>query len=206
MRATLLIFALAFAPMGAQADKVYKLVDAKGNVLYTDQPSKGAQEIKIAKQPPSTAAASYATVNEDPFRYSAVTFDAPAQEGTVRDNEGNVKVAVSVVPPLRADRGDQIRLTLDGGLVDSDLSTPEVVLAGLDQGTHILQATVTDRAGRVLISSDPVEFYLKHWSLDNPIGPGNYPAAYPPQPYTPVYPKQVYPPVYPPQGAPKPSR
>jgi len=206
MRATLLFFGLLFASMGAHADKVYKVVDTDGNVLYTDQPRKGAQEIQIAKQPPPTAMASFAATSEDRFRYSAVNFEAPTKEGTVRDNDGNVKVAVTVVPPLRSDRGDQIKLRLDGGLVDSDLSSPEIVLSGLDQGAHVLQATVTDRAGRVLITSDPVEFYLKHWSLDNPIGPGNYPATYPPQPYTPVYPKQVYTPVYPPQGAPKPSK
>ncbi len=206
MRSTLLIFALVLASAAAHADKVYKWVDAQGNVLYTDQPRKGALEIQIAKQPPSPAPRSLATVNQDRFRYSAVTFDAPTKEGTVRDNEGNIKVAVNVVPPLRTDRGDQIRFSLDGGPVGSDSSSPEILLSGLDQGTHILQATVTDKAGKVLISSDPVEFYLKHWSLDNPIGPGNYPATYPPQPYTPVYPKQVYTPVYPPQGAPKPSK
>jgi hypothetical protein len=206
MRAILVISALLFAATGAQADKVYKWVDAEGNVLYTDQPRKGAQEIKIAKQPPSTAVASHAAVNEGRFRYSAVTLAEPTNEGTLRDNDGNVRVSVNVVPPLRSDRGDQIRLSLDGGVLNTDPNSPEAVLTGLDQGAHTLQATVTDRAGRVLISSDPVEFYLKHWSLDNPIGPGNYPATYPPQPYTPVYPKQVYTPVYPPQGAPKPSK
>jgi hypothetical protein len=206
MRATLVIFALLFASTGAQADKVYKWVDAQGNVLYTDLPRKGAQEIKIAKQPVSVPVGSFAARDEDRFRYSAVTLDAPTNEGTIRDNEGNVKVAVNVVPPLRTDRGDQIRLTLDGGALNADPSASEVVLAGLDQGAHTLQATVTDRTGKVLISSDPVEFYLKHWSLNDPIGPGNYPATYPPQPYTPVYPKQVYTPVYPPQGAPKPSK
>jgi hypothetical protein len=65
---------------------------------------------------------------------------------------------------------------------------------------------VIDKDGRVLISSDPVVFYLKHWSLNDPIGPGNYPTTYPPQPYTPVYPAQVYTPVYPPSGTPKPRR
>jgi len=65
---------------------------------------------------------------------------------------------------------------------------------------------VTNKDGRVLISSDPVVFYLKHWSLNDPTGPGNYPATYPPQPYTPVYPAQVYTPVYPPSGTPKPRR
>jgi hypothetical protein len=206
MRITLLIFALLFASTAAHADKVYKWVDAQGNVLYTDQPRKGAQEIKIAKQPPSAAPTTLASVQDDRSRYSAVTLVVPTNEDTIRDNEGNVKVAVNVVPALRADLGDRIRLSLDGGALESDVGSSEVLLSGLDQGTHILQAVVTDKNGRVLASSDPVEFYLKHWSLLNPIGPGNYPSTYPPQPYPPVYPKQVYTPVYPPSGAPKPRK
>jgi len=188
MRATLVIFTLLFAATGAQADKVYKWVDAEGNVLYTDQPRKGAQEVKIAKQPPSTVVASYASVNEDRFRYSAVTLPEPTNEGTIRDNEGNVKVSVNVVPPLRSDRGDQIRLSLDGSVLNTDPISPDVVLAGLDQGAHTLQATVTDKAGRVLISSDPVEFYLKHWSINDPRGPSIYPPVYPSQ----LVPKQKH--------------
>jgi hypothetical protein len=188
MRATLMIFALLLASAGAQADKVYKWVDAQGNVLYTDQPRKGAQEIQIAKMPPSAPARSFAARDEDRFRYSAVTLDAPTKEGTIRDNEGNVKVAVNVVPPLRSDRGDQIRLSLDGGALNADPGSTEVVLTGLDQGAHILQATVTDKTGRVLISSDPVEFYLKHWSINDPRGPSIYPPVYPSQ----LVPKQTH--------------
>ena len=217
MRITLLIFALLVASTSAQAGKVYKWVDDQGNVVYTDQPRKGAQEIKIAKSPPASvvrAAAgalprqpsSFASREEGPFRYSALTFNTPTKEDTIRDNAGNVTIALNVVPDVVASRGDRIKVTLDGRVLDADFGAPEVVLPGLDQGAHVLQAAVTDKDGRVLISSDPVTFYLKHWSLDDPIGPGNYPATYPPQPYPPVYPKQVYTPVYPPQGAPKPRK
>jgi hypothetical protein len=104
---------------------------------------------------------------------------APTNEGTIRDNEANVRVEVNVVPPLRANHGDQLRLSLDGGVLDTDLSSSEVVLSGLDQGTHTLQAVVTDKVGRVLIRSDPVEFYLKHWSINDPRGPAIYRPVYP---------------------------
>ncbi|HTS55512.1 MAG TPA: DUF4124 domain-containing protein [Burkholderiales bacterium] len=181
MRPTLLLVALVLASTAAAADKVYKWVDAQGKVLYTDQPLKGAEEITIARQPPSAAPGSFASLEEDRPRYSALTFGAPTNEATVRDNEGNVKIAVSVVPPLRADRGDQIKLSLDGGVLDADLSSSEVILSGLDQGTHTLQAAVTDKDGRVLIRSDPIEFYLKHWSINNPRGPAVYPPVYPSQ-------------------------
>jgi len=55
MRAAVLTFVLVLATGFAHADKVYKWVDAQGNVLYTDQPRNGAQEIRIAR--PSVSAA-----------------------------------------------------------------------------------------------------------------------------------------------------
>jgi hypothetical protein len=213
MRLTLLIFALLLAATAAHAGKIYKWVDEQGNVLYTDQPRKGAREIKIAASPPASVTRAPQTVprqagsllsrEEEGVKYTSVTLSAP-DENTIRDNAGNVAIGLSVVPDMVGARGDHIRLTLDGHALDSDYYPPEVVLPGMDQGSHVLQATVVDKDGRVLIRSDPLEFYLKHWSLDNPIGPGNYPATYPPQPYKPVYPAQVYTPVYPPQGATKP--
>jgi hypothetical protein len=188
MRPTSLVFALVLASTSVQADKVYKWTDAQGNVLYTDQPRPGAQEVKIAKQPPGVALRSFASLDKDRFLYSAVTLHAPMNKATIRDNEGNVTVAVEVVPPLRAGQGDQIRLSLDGGALDTDLSSSEAVLPGLDQGTHTLQAAVMDKAGRVLIRSDPVEFYLKHWSINDPRGPAIYPPLFPSQ----LVPKQKH--------------
>ena len=213
MRLTLLISALLLAATAAHAGKIYKWVDEDGNVLYTDQPRKGAREIKIAASPPTSPARAPQAVprqagsllsrEEDSFKYTSLTLSAP-DENTIRDNAGNVVVGLDVVPDMVGARGDHIRLTLDAHPLDSDYYPPQVTLAGLDQGAHVLQATVIDKDGQVLIRSEPLEFYLKHWSVLNPTGPGNYPATYPPQPYTPVYPKQVYPPVYPPAGATKP--
>ena len=215
MRATLLTFALLFASTAVYADKVYKWVDAQGNVLYTDQPRNGAQEIKIVASRPAGApraseatprqSGSFASVEQEPFRYS-VTLSAPTNEETIRDNDGNVTVALRVAPGLRGGNGDRIKLALDGSVLDTDVSPPGIVLAGLDQGSHTLQATLTDGNGRVLVRSELVTFYLKHWSLDDPTGPGTYPPTYPRQPYPVASPAQPYRPVYPPSGVPKPGR
>lgn len=212
MRPNLLIFALLFASTAVHADNVYKWVDAQGNVLYTDQPRKGAQVLKVATQPASTAfedarrkVSRPSSVAEDGSRYSTLTFGSPTNEETIRDNYGNVTIALRVAPELLAAKGDQIALTLDGSTVAADVSPPGIVLAGLEQGTHVVQATVTNRSGRVLIRSDPVTFYLKHDSISAPAGPGTYPPVYPPQPYPALYPPQPYKPVYPPSGVPKPG-
>src|SRR5262245_47561338 len=140
MRAAFLTFALLSATTLAHADRVYKWVDAQGNVLYTDQPRKGAQEMKIAG--PSTSAAQAAqsvrqqlealaaVVEPVGAKPSAVTLSAPANEETIRDNDGNVTVAFRVEPGPR--NGERIRLTLDGRVVGADVSPPGIVLSGLD--------------------------------------------------------------------------
>jgi len=143
-------------------------------------------------------------VEPDRSKPSAVTLSAPANEETIRDNEGNVLVVFGVKPGLRA--GDRVRLALDGQLVEADAIPPGLLLSGLDQGTHTLQATVIDGSGKVQARSDLVTFYLKHYSINSPRGPGNYPPTYTVQPYPSVSPTQPYKPVYPSASAPKPGR
>lgn len=43
--------AQAFAPSGAQAETVYKYTNSKGEIVFTDQPTKGAQKIDIVPPP-----------------------------------------------------------------------------------------------------------------------------------------------------------
>ena len=214
MRACVLTFVLLFAAGLAHADKVYKWVDAQGNVLYTDQPRKGAQEINIPKPSTSAAQASQtvkqqlaalaAVVEPDRSKPPAVTLSSPANEETIRDNEGNVLVVFGVEPGLRV--GDRVRLALDGHVVQADAIPPGLLLSGLDQGTHTLEATLTDGNGKVQARSDVVTFYLKHYSINSPHGPGNYPQTYPVQPYSSVSPTPAYKPVYPSASAPKSGR
>ena len=207
MRSCVLTFVLLFATGLAHADKVYKLVDAQGNVLYTDQPRKGAREVDIAVQPAPPVPrqlAALAPVRQNRATPPTLTLSAPSNEETIRDNEGNVLVVFGVEPGLRA--GDRVRLAIDGRVVEADAIPPGLLLSGLDQGTHTLQATLTDGSGNVQARSDLVTFYLKHYSINSPHGPGNYPQTYPVQPYPSVSPTPAYKPVYPSAAAPKSGR
>ena len=88
---------------------------------------------------------------------------APDPESTVHDNNGNLAVAVSVSPPLRAATGDTLTLLLDGKVAASG-SLRHFELQGIDRGSHTLQAQVNAADGTVLISSSQVIFHMRHAS------------------------------------------
>ncbi|WP_298219080.1 DUF4124 domain-containing protein [Halothiobacillus sp.] len=44
-------FSLSLAPLVAEAETVYKYINSKGEVVFTDQPTKGAQELNIIPPP-----------------------------------------------------------------------------------------------------------------------------------------------------------
>lgn len=95
--------------------------------------------------------------------YQSVRIVAPDPESTVHDNNGNLAVAVSVSPPLRAATGDTLTLLLDGKVAASG-SLRHFELQGIDRGSHTLQAQVNAADGTVLISSSQVIFHMRHAS------------------------------------------
>jgi len=205
MRLALLLCALILASATADAAKIYKWTDQRGNPVYSDQPHPGAEEIEVSTEP-----AGIVPVPEEKLRrprppaqggvYEKLAFTSPAKEETIRDNARTVTLALQVVPPLATASGHTIRLWLDGAALPTAYQTTDLVLTDLLTGTHTLQAMVADANGSFLILSDPLTFYLKVTSTDDPTGPNIYPPTYPPQPYPPTYPRQPYPPVYPKQG------
>ena len=89
--------------------------------------------------------------------YESVNIVAPVPETTVHDNNGNVSVKVAVTPALRP--GDHFTLLLDGQDVASG-SSRRFKLTSIDRGAHTLQVQVQAADGTVLVSSQPVQFYM----------------------------------------------
>lgn len=91
--------------------------------------------------------------------YESVRIVAPAPETTVHDNNGNLDVAVEILPSLHAEAGDRLVLLLDGKPVASE-SAPSSHLTGIDRGSHTLLAQVTAPDGSVRAVSAPVKFCM----------------------------------------------
>jgi hypothetical protein len=206
-----LLFALLLlGPAWGQAAKVYKWTDEQGNVIYSDSPRPGAEEIEVPTEPAGivTVPPGQMPPAKDVMQrdgYASLIVASPSSDQIIDDPGGTVTVSLAVEPPLRTREGDAVRLNLDGQTLDTRYTGSEIAIPGVPRGTHTLQAQVVDRAGTVLISSAPVTFHMHAPSSQAPAGPDIYQPTYPGQPYPPVYPP-VYPPQpYPPQGRPKPA-
>jgi hypothetical protein len=187
--AQLALMALSMAIMGlAGADTtVYRTVDEDGNVVFSDQPSKGAKRITLQPNTSTYAPPPKPVFQLNPpaepkiepeaaevVRYERIRIVSPAAEETVRDNEGKVSVAVALKPKL-AD-GHSLRLILDGKPAVT-LDKPIGTLTEIDRGEHRVLAEVADAGGRVVARSDPVLFYMRRHSILHPSAVNALPAG-----------------------------
>lgn len=150
--------------------EVYRSVDEAGNVIYSDTPSPGAelvdvQEVQTYTSPP-VPASSYTPPPQEPAGpYAQLAIVSPANDESVRQNDGNVTVSVAVVPNLRG--SDRLELYVDGQAVATGSSTT-IALENLDRGTHQLQAVVKGPDGQARMNSEPVTFHLLRHSEAHP--------------------------------------
>ena len=156
MRLTILIIFI-FSVFCANAETVYKTVDEHGNIIFTDKPSTGSEEIKLKElqtiknpnpakyRPPSTKSEPV-----DANIYKRILITNPANDSGIRNNAGNVSISVSLEPSLRS--GHSLVITLDGKEV-SNGSASSVSLNNVDRGTHSIGASVIDNNGKNLIST-----------------------------------------------------
>jgi len=159
------LLCLATAAQGA----VYRWVDKEGNVVFSDRPQPGAEEVQVptpslyeAPRLPAPSGGAPSAVSGP--RYSRVAVILPENDATIRDNTGQVRVEVQVVPALDSRAGDRVLILLDDRVQGGPLATTRVALAGVDRGTHTLQARVIDAGGTELLASDPVTFHLQRYS------------------------------------------
>ena len=157
---------MCLAPAVAAAD-IYRYVDDDGNVVFTDEPREGAERIESAEPEssyqfhrPQSRPTQPADDDDgdDEAAYTDVRIVQPEDEGTVRDNQGYVEVAVSVDPQLQP--GHAVQFVLDGepqGSPDRSLTRR---LADVHRGEHQVRARILDRDGNSVAESDSVTFYM----------------------------------------------
>ena len=173
MRGYIAIVLILCVPAVASAG-VYKWMDADGKVIYSDKPHPGAEEVKSGpvqtySTPPISKPRSgnKDTAKEEGVSYTRVVVVSPSNDATVRDNAGNILVAISIEPSLNTSLKHQVVLLFDGKQVGEGSSTPAFQLTNVDRGTHTVQANVVGPDASVLGSSEPVTFHLKRHSIKN---------------------------------------
>lgn len=166
LAATLLI--LAVTPAVAQ---IYKSTDADGNVVYTDAPPPNTASEQVELQHTNTAPPPPAMPRAEPAPDTApaapeaprATITAPAPETTIPMGGGNFSVSAHVEP--RLERGQALRLTIDGEPEGEPQPSGFWDLSNVFRGAHDLVVEVVDADGKVLSSSEPVRVYVMRPSV-----------------------------------------
>ena len=163
----LILCTIAIAPVWLPAE-VYKWADPQGNVIYSDKPHPGAEEIKLpetqAYPAPQTASPTIKPEQQSFPGYEKIEIATPANDETIRDNTGNINVSIKLEPELQVDLGHKLVLYVDGVKLPQELTSTLFQFTNLDRGTHTIHAAVVDSAGKELVSSKPSTFHLKRFS------------------------------------------
>lgn len=115
---------------------------------------------------------------ETAVAYEALSIQAPAQEETLWNIEGQLDVAVASQPGLQA--GHRIQLLLDGQTAaELEPGETRTRLADVYRGQHTLMARIQDEYGTTLKQSEPVTFYVQQPSQQRANPQANPPVATP---------------------------
>ncbi len=166
-----------FLVTSASFAELYKWKDKDGNVMYSDKPPfEGAEQldpphltttpaVKVVKKKPKPEDTG-PTIEED-FRYSQFQITSPLNDEAIRSNPGNISVSFLVKPALNLRLGHFITIKIDGTVVrDKVKSSSGILLQNIDRGTHTITASLKDKNGQTLMSSNPVKMHLlRHSAL-----------------------------------------
>ncbi len=159
-----IILLLVAASAGAQ---VYKWVDEKGVVHYTDQPpTKNAKpanlpKLQTYKQGALPSLENIGASNEQPQATTppVVRIVSPAADETFRTPQPPVSVSVEVSPGLGD--GQQLVYHVNGAAKTEPTLNTSYTVTGLERGSHAISVSVVNGAGLVIARSAPVSVHIK---------------------------------------------
>ena len=164
----------------ADAATLWRKRGANGEWVYFDRPAAGAEPYEFAVYTPggsapaatkpaprAPAAAPREPVAGGPPRVVAVLF--PANDAVIQFGDVPHLVARARVEPA-LNGGQQLWWLLNGQAYQG--AAAEAALRALPRGSHTLQARVADAAGKALLNSTSVTFYVRQNSVAAPpVGP-----------------------------------
>lgn len=146
-----------------QTQKVYKSVGPDGQVIYSDQPSAGSEEITVPASggykpvPPPSGFTPYQppqTRKKTPTNKVSIT--QPADQETIHSAEGILSVSVSLG---RMQPQQTLVYQIDGKTLYTGTATSHT-FKNVYRGTHVLTVQLTNGDGSP-VSSASATFYMK---------------------------------------------
>lgn len=171
--------------LAAQAQTIYRTTDAQGNVVFTDNPDRGGEQVELApltvvpssgevrrgeaapRLEASGAAAATGAPGQPFMPYDSFRILSPSHEQAFPVGAaGNVPVELGIQPELREDH--RVRLLVDGQVSQTAMHTTAFMVANMNPGEHVLQAELLDGSGAVRHRSSPVTIYVHRASVNRP--------------------------------------
>jgi len=179
---TLLLATVLFTHATLSA-AIFSWTDASGNIVYGDSPPDSAvaksvappkltilenfanrytDENTLSRRSGNTSLESNASQSKSGNKgrfvkapYTALKIIAPKADQLIRANDGDVSIALSTSPKLRA--GDKVIIHLDGQL-HSSIKSRVANLSGLERGEHKLMVEIKSASGESLLKSGEIRF------------------------------------------------
>lgn len=163
--------------------QVYKSVDEKGRVIFTDTrpEDRPSEVIKVAEPNTVTAVAGKADSFEEPentaVEYGVFYIASPSNNEALDFNITEVNVSVAVEPPLQ--EGHVVQFYLDGKSCGKAGTALSRHLTGLERGAHTVEARLRDKKGKMLMSTGLVNIFVRRsGDLQNSGGDWEYDYPY----------------------------
>lgn len=164
---------LALTAQAALAETVYRGTDSDGNVIFSDQPLPNGQRIEI--QPaqtysspplPKTNPSNNSTSKQVQETRYEINILEPQNNQTLTTDIQSVPVALSVVPNLQ--KGDKIRLLVNGKQYGALTDSLNITIDRLDRGSYQLKAEVVSEAdpSKIKGESNSITFYQRRTSIN----------------------------------------
>ena len=158
---------------GPVSAEVYRNVDAYGNVTYSDEPSDGAETIKVKPVTTVTLPKLQDVRETDKLReevkregavYESVSFVSPENNQAFHSGNGEIRFQVKSTPGLKP--GHKYEVTLDGQPV-GQTSSGTVIVSNVYRGTHTAGVHIVDENGVLVKTGSAISFTVHRPSIAN---------------------------------------
>ncbi|OUR60163.1 DUF4124 domain-containing protein [Colwellia sp. 39_35_sub15_T18] len=165
---TLLALSIA-TPVNGSTAKIYVWRNEKGELVYSDTPRPGAEEV-ITK--PGNVIQSSTTIDTQVLDIQTkkitddyqVVINHPKNNTTIRDNTGSIYISGSIKPIFK--RGLKIQLILDGKPYLRPQTHTMFSLKNIDRGEHQIKMQLLNEKGKVIALSKAITFYMHRASVN----------------------------------------
>ncbi|KGJ87885.1 DUF4124 domain-containing protein [Thalassotalea sp. ND16A] len=160
----ILLFSLIGSSLAASS-KVYVWRSESGDLVFSDSPKPGAEEVaeEIEIKNTQTIISSVNTsvlditprvVKED----YQVEISQPEDHATIRDNSGSIYISGRVAPVFK--QGFKVQLIMNGAIHGDPQTRSVFILRDVDRGEHKIKLELINNQGKVIASSKERTVYL----------------------------------------------